>query len=91
MLTIFDFEPTTQEIEEIGFNYLTMALRLGQSVESPTKNFYLQNIKEKWAMFDIAVLLSERGRQEEANVYFSQIPEIAEEYLLGFDTEAISS
>lgn len=74
METVFDFEPTQLEIESIAFNYLTLGLRCGNDIVKPTKDFYLSNIKGDWAIFDIALLLTDRGETAQAAKYWEMIP-----------------
>ncbi len=85
METIFDFSPTPQEIEQIAFNYLDMRLRLGKWNESPTEDWYRENIKPEWALFDLALLFTSRDNEAAAETYWAQIPAIAQEYKLGLD------
>jgi hypothetical protein len=91
MTTIFDFNPSKAEVENIAFNFLTMHLRLGKMVKEQTKEVYVANIKPDWASFDIAVLFEERGDQEQADKYWVLIPAIAQEYRLGKDYAIVAA
>ncbi len=90
METIFDFSPTQLEVQEIAFDYLTMRFRLGERVTSPSKEWYLKNIKPEWAIFDIALLFTYRKDETKANDAWTKIPELHAEYLLGQDYELVA-
>ena len=88
---MYDFSPTAEEESNIAFNYLDMRLRCGDWNNNPTKDWYQKNVKPDWAIFDIAVLLQDRGQEEEAQTYFEKIPALAGEYQRGKDFELIPS
>lgn len=91
MENIFDFNPSSAELKDIAFNPTTMYLRCGKEDTIFDKDFYLSNILPNWAIFDLALLFESREEQSTADQYWSQIPELAEEYLLGKDYELISA
>lgn len=80
METLFDFNPTAQELEDIAFFYLLLPVKFDQMPSSSNKAFYLERIKPEWAKYDIAALHEERGDQETADKYWAQIPTLAKEY-----------
>lgn len=88
METIFDHNVTAEEIKVCGFFDYWQRIRHGIDFKEPIdKGQYLDKITEEAAIFDIALLLEERG--EDAKKYWEKIPEIAQEYKLGFDDQQI--
>ena len=83
--TIFDYNPTKQELYELGFGGFSTFLSTG--ITSITKEQYIEKIPADRALFDIAVLLEIRGETDKANDIWAQIPELHTEYKLGFDNE----
>lgn len=82
MKTIFDFEPTGQELDALGFYSFLMSGAL-RHVGELTKDIYLQKVDSETATFDIARLLEIRGL--DASEYWNQIPKRRDEYRRGFD------
>lgn len=82
MKTIFDYNPTSAELNEIGFYSFVTAGALGVS-ERMTKAVYIEHVPEDQALFDIALLLEARGLS--ATEIWAQIPDLYDEYVRGFD------
>lgn len=72
METIFAHNPTPSELLELT----------GKS--DCTEKDYLKD-RSFFALLDIALLWDIREENAEANKYWEQIPELAQEYRLGFD------
>lgn len=87
MQTIFDYNPTNDELNAIGFFSFPTMISLCH-VGEVTKEIYLSNIAPDKAIFDIAIL--HEHRKQDAATYWSQIPELHAEYVRGFDNDAIA-
>lgn len=72
METIFDHNPTPEELRAIGCGHDTVA-------------WYLEHVHEESAWFDLALLFRERGDARNETRAWSHIPERRDEYLRGFD------
>ncbi|HMZ45990.1 MAG TPA: hypothetical protein PLU36_04240 [Chitinophagaceae bacterium] len=70
MDTIFDYNPTEQEL--VGLFY-------------KTENEYKQNTSNDMIIADLAILFADRNQPQKANEYWAKIPELHQEFLLGFD------
>lgn len=79
METIFDHNPTQTEI---GNCYFVSFIK-GNVSDSELKDAYVSEITEDKAIFDIAMLMEQRGQNPDD--YWAKIPELHNEYLLGFD------
>ncbi|OJV50523.1 MAG: hypothetical protein BGO31_14265 [Bacteroidetes bacterium 43-16] len=89
METIFDFNPTGNELKAIGIDSLNLSMRHGVEVSDPiTDNNY--KVSQEDAYFDIALLLEYRNDKDRAAEYWAMIPDRHSEYLLGFDFESIA-
>lgn len=86
METIFDHNPTITELEECGYLSSWQNVRHGIDFEQPlTEAGYFAQITKKAAYFDLALLYEFRGDQKKADQYWEKIPEMGNEYKLGFD------
>lgn len=84
MKTIFDYNPTTDELNEIGFNSFVTLAALGVA-DVMTKDIYIQKVPQDKAIFDTALLFEYRN--QDASEFWNQIPELYNEYVRGFDYE----
>jgi hypothetical protein len=73
METIFDYSPTEQELIGLLYNL------------SITADEYKQTRANDFIIADLALLFEARNQQEKANEYWAKIPDLHQEYLLGFD------
>lgn len=71
METIFDHNPTPEELRAIGRDWFP-------------RNEYLK-LSEESAWFDLAMLFRERGDAKNETRAWNHIPERRDEYLRGFD------
>lgn len=86
-LTIFDFNPTEEELHEIGL-YSSIGSYPFPSEGKITKELYLDRVKEhEQRIFDIGLLHEKRGL--DASVFWEQIPFLYQQYKWGFDDIAI--
>lgn len=72
METIFDHNPTTEELEVTGNNFRS-------------REWYFAHVDEETAWFDLALLFRERGDTKGEARAWSHIPGRRDEYLRGFD------
>lgn len=84
MKTIFDYNPTSDELKAIGFDSFVTAGALGYT-GAMTKDIYMQKVPQDKAIFDTALLLEHRD--QDASELWAQIPELYDEYVRGFDYE----
>ena len=84
MKTVFDYKPTTDELDDIGFNSFVTLAALGVTGDM-THDKYVENVSEDKAIFDIALLFELRN--QDASVFWTQIPQLYDEYMRGFDYE----
>lgn len=86
METIFDYNPTTQELNDIRFDALSLCLKFGIELkEELTPETYKNLISQENAYYDLAVLFEFRENQVKANEYWQKLPKEVNEYGLGFD------
>ncbi|MCH5305595.1 MAG: hypothetical protein J1E79_03855 [Rikenella sp.] len=78
METIFDHNPTPEELHAIGENFRS-------------REWYLTHVDRETAWFDLALLFQERGDAENETRAWSHIPDRHDEYLRGFDYLYIES
>ncbi|WP_160111031.1 hypothetical protein [Dysgonomonas sp. Marseille-P4361] len=88
MKTIFDYNPTSDELKAIGFYSFVTSGALGYAGEM-TKEVYMQKVPQDKAIFDTALLLEYRN--QDASELWAQIPEMHDEYVRGFDYEQIEA
>ncbi|GAB4020214.1 hypothetical protein GCM10028808_60600 [Spirosoma migulaei] len=86
METIFDYQPTPEEIEECGFLDSWQCIRHGLEFPDPlTKEWYLAMITQEATYFDLYLLFTYRKNTRVASWYFTLIPVKVQDYILGFD------
>lgn len=88
METIFDFNLTAEEIEDMGVFDSWINVRHNLVFPEPyTEQGYRETITPEGAILDLALLFDSRGETQRARVYWAQIPERAAEWGRGFDYE----
>lgn len=86
MITIFDYKPTSLELDDIRFDSFSMALKFGLEVnEDLTPEVYKKIITQENAYYDLAILFEFRGNQKKANEFWSKLPPQHKEDGLGGD------
>ncbi|QDK80849.1 hypothetical protein EXU85_20440 [Spirosoma sp. KCTC 42546] len=87
METVFDHNLTPDEIDELGFlASFSLSLRHGLEFPDPlTAQGYQATISAEGALFDLGLLYDFRGDAAKTEQYWSQVPELAQQYRLGFD------
>jgi hypothetical protein len=86
MITIFDYSPTSKELDDIRFDVLSLCLKFGIDTDKElTPEVYKELISQENAFYDLAVLFEIRGEKEKANEYWAKLPKEQESDGLGFD------
>jgi hypothetical protein len=86
METIYGFEPTQQELDEIGIDNISLILSHGVNIADPIEpEAYRQLVSQEGAYFHLALFFECRSNKRRANFYWRKIPRKHEEYLRGFD------
>lgn len=92
MVTIFDFNPTPQELIDIRFDALSLCLKFGIDTDKElTPELYKELVTQQNAYYDLAVLFEFRGDTKTANEYWDKLPKEVKENGLGFDSVNIES
>lgn len=73
--SIFDLNPSVEELNDIRFNVQDISLRFDVNLKNLTKDEYLSKLKPWHLCYDIFMLLSFREQYEEAEKYLNLIPE----------------
>lgn len=86
METIFDYNPTTSELDEIGIDTIVLMIRHGINIPRPvSKDAYIDAVSQDDAYFDLGLLFEIRGLKKQAKKYWAKVPDRHQQYLLGFD------
>ena len=86
METIFNYNPTHKELSDIRFDSLSLCLKFGIDIkEELTPFIYKKIISQENAYYDLACLFEFRGDEDNANQYWSKLPETQNKNGLGFD------
>jgi len=86
MKTIFDYNPTSQELIDIRFDVLSLCLKFGiETTETLTPELYKKLVSQDNAYYDLAVLFEFREDQTKADEYWSKLPKATQLSGLGFD------
>lgn len=76
METIFDYNPTSQELIDIRFDALSLCLKFGiETTETLTPELYKKLVSQDNAYYDLACLFEFREDQKKADEYWSKLPE----------------
>lgn len=91
METIFDFNPTAQELIDIRFDAFSLCLKFGIDTNKElTPELYKELVSQENAYYDIAVLFEFRNNQDKANEYWAKLPKELQSEGLGFDCVEIA-
>lgn len=86
METIFDHNPTPQELIDIRFDALSLCLKFGiETTENLTPELYKGIISQDNANYDLACLFEFRDDQTKADEYWSKLPKELQTDGLGYD------
>jgi hypothetical protein len=92
METIFNYNPTPQELSDIRFDALSFCQKFGIDIPGElTRELYLELITQENAYYDLACLFEFRGDLETANKYWSKLPANLKYDGLGNDYALIST
>jgi hypothetical protein len=91
METIFDFNPTTQELIDIRHDAFSLCLKFGIDTDKKlTPALYKELITQENAYYDLAVLFEFRDDQDKANEYWKKLPKELQSDGLGYDCANIA-
>ncbi|AOW09506.1 hypothetical protein [Flavobacterium gilvum] len=86
MITIFDFNPTPQELIDIRFDALSLCQKFGIDTNKElTPELYKELVSQENAYYDLAVLFEFRNDQAKADEYWAKHPKSYQTDGLGFD------
>lgn len=86
METIFNYNPTQKELNEIRFDSLSLCLKFGVDIsEKLTPRLYIKLITQQNAYYDLACLFEFRNNLLKANEYWDKLPKGYKLNGLGFD------
>lgn len=91
MITIFDYSPTPQELNDIRFDALSLCQKFGIDTDKElTPDLYLELVSQDNAYYDLAVLFEFRNDQDKANEFWAKLPAELQTVGLGFDSLEIA-
>ncbi|PXY44511.1 hypothetical protein [Flavobacterium hydrophilum] len=86
MITIFDYNPTDQELNDIRFDALSLCQKFGIDTDKElTPELYLELVSQENAYYDLAVLFEFRNDQEKADEFWAKLPKELQSDGLGYD------
>jgi hypothetical protein len=86
MITIFDHNPTDQELNDIRFDALSLCQKFGIDTDKElTPELYLELVSQENAYYDLAVLFEFRNDQAKANEFWAKLPKELQSEGLGYD------
>jgi hypothetical protein len=86
MITIFDYNPTDQELNDIRFDALSLCQKFGIDTDKElTPELYVKLVSQENAYYDLAVLFEFRNDQKKANEFWTQLPKELQSEGLGND------
>lgn len=90
METIFNYDPTPQELIGIRFDSLSLCLKFGIDIKDElTPTIYINLVSQENAYYDLACLFESRKNKKKADFYWSKLPETYKTVGLGFDNEIL--
>lgn len=90
METIFDYNPSPKELNDIRFDSLSLCLKFGIEItEKLTPEVYKKSVTQQNAYYDLACLFEFRNEAKKANLYWEKLPESAKIKGLGFDNDIL--
>lgn len=90
MKTIFNYNPTAQELSDIRFDSLSLCLKFGIEIKGElTPLSYKKAISRQNAYYDLACLFEFRNDLIRANEYWNKLPQETKKNGLGFDNKNI--
>jgi hypothetical protein len=87
METIFDHNPTHQELNDIRFDAFSLCLKFGiETSKTLTPELYKELISQDNAYYDLACLFEFRDNQTKADTYWRKLPSEDKINGLGYDS-----
>jgi hypothetical protein len=91
MRTIFDYNPTNQELNDIRFDSLSLCHKFGIDTDQElTPELYIKLVSQENAYYDLAVLFEFRNDQQKADEFWKMLPASLKNEALGFDSLEIA-
>jgi len=91
METIFDYNPTPKELNDIRFDSLSLCLKFGIDTDKElTPELYKELVSQQNAYYDLAVLFEFRNDNNKANEFWKKLPKDMRISGLGFDCSNIT-
>ncbi len=91
MISIFDFEPSQQELKNIRFDSLSLCQKFGIEIDKPlTPELYLELVSQQNAYYDLAILFEYRNDQVKSDEFWAKLPKKLRHKYLGFDYEIVA-
>lgn len=89
METIFNHNPTEQELRAIRFVLISMCLKFGIEIDKElTPGIYKELASQQNAYYDLACLFEFRNDLEMANLFWEKLPHHIKKTGFGFDCES---
>lgn len=91
MITIFNYSPTPQELNDIRFDSFSLCLKFGiETSKELTPELYKELVSQDNAYYDLATLFEFRGDQEKADQFWDKLPKETRLNGLGYDCADIA-
>lgn len=86
MITIFDHNPTDQELIDIRFDAFSLCQKFGIDTDKElTPELYIELVSQENAYYDLAVLFEFRNDQKKADEFWAKLPKELQSDGLGYD------
>lgn len=86
METIFDYNPTDQELNDIRFDAFSLCQKFGIDTDKElTPELYLELVSQENAYYDLATLFEFRNDQTKAKEFWAKLPKELQFEGLGSD------
>ncbi|MDN3672629.1 hypothetical protein QWY99_22085 [Flavobacterium branchiarum] len=86
MITIFNYNPTDQELSDIRFDAFSLCQKFGIDTDKElTPELYLNLVSQENAYYDLAVLFEFRKDQKKADEFWAKLPKELQSGGLGYD------
>lgn len=91
METIFNYNPTPQELNDIRFDSFSLCLKFGiETSKTLTPELYKELISQENAYYDLACLFEFRDDQAKADAFWKKLPSEVRLNGLGYDCADIT-
>jgi hypothetical protein len=91
MISIFDFEPSQQELNNVRFDSLSLCQKFGIEIDQLlTPELYLDLVSQQNAYYDLAILFEYRNDQVKSDEFWAKLPKKLRYKYVGFDYEIVA-